>query len=110
MPGATRWLWVGTFWGGTDQSIIGYGDIVQPRPRGADVAWFAVGLARQQRHLRLYANAVDDRRYLGQVYADRLGKVRVGAASISFRRAEDLDVDGLRTMLEHAHRQSLAPS
>lgn len=38
MPGASRRLWVGTFWGGTQQEIIGYGDVVQPRPRGDGVA------------------------------------------------------------------------
>ena len=37
MPARRRSLWTGKFWGGTDQTIIGYGDVRQPRPRGADV-------------------------------------------------------------------------
>ena len=58
-----RVLWEGVFWGGTDQSIIGYGDIVQPRPRGDDVEWFLVGLARQKAHWSVYVNAAEDGRY-----------------------------------------------
>jgi hypothetical protein len=37
MPGRARVLYDGVFWGGTTQRIIGYGDLVQPRPRGEDV-------------------------------------------------------------------------
>ena len=33
MTGVSRRLRTGTFWGGTAQEIIGYGDIRQPRPR-----------------------------------------------------------------------------
>ncbi|MGI8876706.1 MAG: DUF1801 domain-containing protein [Egibacteraceae bacterium] len=104
MPGAPRRLWVGTLWGGTHQEIIGYGDLVQARPKGETVDWFTVGLARQQRHLSLYVNAVEDGQYLGRQYADRLGKVKVGSASLGFRRVDDLDLDVLRQLAAHAHR------
>lgn len=104
MPGRTRSLWTGTFWGGTEQTIVGYGEIVQTRPRGEDVEWFAVGLARQKRHYSLYVNAVEDSQYLAQAYADRLGKVKLGAASIGFARLDDIDLATLRELLEHADR------
>jgi len=107
LPGASRQLWVGKFWGGTDQEIVGYGDIVQPRPRGEPVEWFLIGLARQRRHISLYINAVEDGRCLGQLYAGRLGKVKVGSASIAFRRFEDLDLDVLHELATHAHRLAL---
>jgi hypothetical protein len=73
------------------------------------VEWFAVGLARQKRHYSLYVNAVEDGRYLGQAYAGRLGKVKLGAASVGFRRLEDVDLDGLRALLEHAGRLTRRP-
>ena len=41
--GRSRLLWTGVFWGGSEQEIIGYGDLVQSRPRGPDVEWFVVG-------------------------------------------------------------------
>ena len=104
LEGRARTLWEGVFWGGTEQTIIGYGDIVQPRPRGADVDWFLIGLARQQRHYSIYVNAAEDGAYLGQAYADRLGKVKAGSASLTFTKLEHLDLDVLAELAVHAAR------
>ena len=103
MPGRTRALWEGPFWGGSDQRIIGYGDIAQPRPRGETVEWFLVGLARQQRYFSLYINAVLNGSYLLDHYAGRLGKVKTGSASVSFSSLDDVDLDQLRALLAQAH-------
>src|SRR5690606_11771355 len=100
--GRSRTVWDGVFWGGTDQHIIGYGDIVQPRPRGEDVEWFAVGLARQQNHFSIYVNAVDDGQYLLRQYEGRLGKVRRGSARIARRHLADGDRGALRELLSRA--------
>lgn len=107
LPGIERTLWRGVFWGGTEQAIIGYGDLLQPRPRGRDVEWFLIGLAEQRNFLSLYVNAAEDGAYLAKRYADRLGRVKVGAASIGFKSAEDLDLDVLEQLARHAAR--LAP-
>lgn len=104
LPGAARVLWRGVFWGGTDQSIIGYGDIQQPRRRGRTVAWFLIGLARQKDYLSLYVNAADDGQYLSRLYGARLGTVRVGSASLSFRSARDIDTEVLLELAQHAGR------
>ena len=103
LPGRVRVLWEGPFWGGTDQRIIGYGDIVQPRPRSESVEWFLVGLARQQRAFSMYVNAVLDGAYLLARYADRLGTAKIGSASLSFTRIDDIDRDQLAAMLTQAH-------
>jgi Domain of unknown function (DU1801) len=102
LPSRPRTVWTGTFWGGSEQTIIGYGSIAQSRPRGPDVEWFAVGLALQKAYVSLYVNAVDGGRYLTQAYGSRLGKAKVGSASVSFRRLEDVDVDALTEMLRRA--------
>lgn len=102
MPGRRRALYEGTFWGGTEQKIIGYGHIVQSRPKGEDVHWFLVGLARQKDHYSLYVNAVDEGKYLGQQYKGRLGKVKLGSASIGFKRVEDLDLAVLEELMRRA--------
>ena len=97
-----RVLWEGVFWGGTEQSIIGYGHIEQKNSSGDTVEWFLVGLARQKRNYSIYVNAVANRAYLAHNYADRLGKVKLGAASIGFRRLEDLDLDVLTELVTEA--------
>jgi hypothetical protein len=62
-----------------------------------------VGLARQSRTFSLYVNAVEDGAYLLSRYADRLGKVKVGSASISVAAIDDLDLRSLRELLTRAH-------
>lgn len=100
---ASRVLWIGKFWGGTEQTIIGYGDLYQPRPKGETVHWFVVGLALQKAHISIYVNAVKDGKYIGQVYGKALGRVKLGSASIGFKKLGDLDLDVLRQLLEEAN-------
>lgn len=107
LPGVERVLWRGTLWGGTDQTIVGYGTITQSRPRGASVDWFLVGLAEQQNHLSVYVNAAEDDAYLVQARAARLGKVKTGAAAINFRSVADLDSAEFRSLLERARELEL---
>ena len=102
MDGLPVWLYTGKFWGGTDQDIIGYGQMDYSRPDGTEVQWFVVGLAAQKNHLSLYVNVVEDRQYLSEKYGKDLGKVKVGKASIGFKGVADLDLDELRSFLERA--------
>jgi hypothetical protein len=102
MPDRRRVVYSGAFWGGTDQEIIGCGHIIQPRPRGEEVHWFLVGLARRKNYYSLYVNAVENGAYLGKQYADRLGKVKIGSASIGFTSIDDLDLDVLTELLRRA--------
>ncbi|WP_062303953.1 DUF1801 domain-containing protein [Demequina subtropica] len=106
MPGIPRALWRGVFWGGTEQAIVGYGDIVQPRPRGEAVEWFLIGLAEQKNHVSLYVNAVAEGAYLAHRYADRLGRVKVGAAAVTFRSLEGVDLGVITEMAAEAVRLS----
>jgi hypothetical protein len=109
MVGHERALWEGTMWGGTEQRIIGYGAQHYVNRSGKSVDWFLIGLARQKDHLSLYVNAAEDGAYLGQRYADRLGKVKVGSASITFKRVSDLDMPTLREMVIRARELAYGP-
>ena len=99
MRGQSRALWEGTFWGGSEQTIIGYGDLVAGRS-GQKSDWFMVGLALQKRYISLYVNAAQDGQYVAEKYRSRLGKVKVGKASISFDRLDDVDLGGLAEVLQ----------
>jgi len=102
LDGLERVLWEGAMWGGTEQRIIGYGGISQPRPRGASVEWFLVGLAEQQRHLSVYVNAAEDGEYLVKRRAGELGAVKVGSAAVTFASLADLDEPAFRALLRRA--------
>ena len=99
--GHDRVLWEGAMWGGTQQRIIGYGTYHYKGRSGAEGEWFIVGLAAQKAHLSLYATGAEEGQSLAKRYADRLGKVKVGSANVTFKRLADLD---LRAALEMAAR------
>lgn len=103
MPGRSRLLWEGVFWGGTQQQIIGYGDLVQPRPRGPEVRWFVVGLARQKSGTSVYVNAAAGKGYLLADYKGRLGRVKTGSAVINIASWSDLDVENFTELIGRAN-------
>ena len=102
MTGDERHLYEGIFWGGSDQRIVGYGMLDYTNRSGEDVEWFLVGLAAQKNHLSIFVNAVSDGAYLLREYEGRLGKVKLGSASIGFRKVEDLDLRNLMELVERA--------
>lgn len=106
MPGRRRVVWEGTFWGGTQQTIIGYGDLRQERPGGQTVEWFVVGLARQKNYFSLYVNATAGGRYLVAEYAGRLGKAKVGSANVTFKRLADIDQETVAELVSRADELS----
>ncbi len=102
LGGRERELWEGVFWGGTEQRIIGYARIEQPRPKGESVEWFLLGLAQQQKHVSLYVNAVADGGYLLAQYQGRLGSLKQGAAALTIPSLEKADLDGLASLVDDA--------
>ena len=109
MSGHVKTMWEGKFWGGSDQSIIGYGNYSYERSSGEAAEWFMVGLAVQKGYISLYVNAADAEGYLVEKYADRLGKAKVGKSSISFRSVEDINLDVLLDLVEQAEKQMSRP-
>lgn len=102
MTDQVRTLWEGTFWGGSEQTIIGYGDLAVGKQK---TDWFMVGLALQKNYVSVYVNAVKDGEYVAEQYRSKLGKVKGGKASISFKSLEDVDLDRLTEVLEIARDQ-----
>lgn len=104
LKGASRVLWEGVFWGGSEQSIIGYGDMRYQRSSKDSVDWFMVGLAAQKNYISVYINATEDKQYVAKKYGDKLGKVKVGSSSISFKRLADVELKELMKLVEIANR------
>ena len=104
LPDQDYCLWEGVFWGGSEQQIIGYGNFSYVRSDKKKVEWFLIGLARQKNYFSIYINAVEGKKYLAEIYNPRLGKVKTGKSNISFRNLDDVNLDVLREMIEHADR------
>jgi hypothetical protein len=109
MEGLPRELYVGKFWGGSDQTIIGYGRLSYSRSDGKGVEWFMVGLALQKHYISVYMSAVDDGEYVAEKHGKSLGKVKVGKSSISFAGVDDIDVDRLADLVGRARELLTVP-
>ncbi len=103
-------MWEGIFWGGSEQRIIGYGNYTYLRSDKTQVEWFIIGLTRQKNYFSVYVNAVDDGQYLTERYGPRLGKVKTGKSSITFRHLADVNLDVLSEMVEHAGKIMISDS
>lgn len=104
MPGAGRHLYEGKFWGGSEQQIVGYGVADYTNRSGDAVEWFTVGLAAQKNYISIYVNAVENGVYVLGQYKGKLGKVKMGSASISFDSLDDVDYESLMDLVERAGR------
>jgi hypothetical protein len=104
MKGEERVLWEGRFWGGSDQRIIGYGAFTQTGRSGKTVEWFVVGLAAQKNYITVFVTAVEDGVYLVERYADRLGKVKVGRSTVSFKHVAQIDLKALLELVARARK------
>jgi hypothetical protein len=95
-------FWQQKLWGGTDQNIIGYGEMTSRRSSGNEVNWFIVGLALQKQYFSLYINAVENNMYLPEARKDDLGKVKVGKSSVSFKKLDDLNLEVALELVQRA--------
>lgn len=102
LPGRPKTMWEGKLWGGTDQRIIGFGEYSYQRSDGNTVAWFMVGLTAQKNYISIYVNAADSEGYITQRWAEKLGKAKIGASSVSFKSLDDVDLDAISAMITEA--------
>ncbi len=106
MTGHEHVLWEGTFWGGTEQHIIGYGAYSYKDSKGKEGEWFVVGLAAQKNYLTVYLNAAANGKKLAETYADQLGKAKIGRSTITFKRLADINLPVLVELISAAQTQA----
>jgi hypothetical protein len=95
-------MWEGIFWGGTEQKIIGYGEYKYKASNGKEGEWFVVGLTAQKNYYSVFVNGVEDGQNIIKKYQDTLGKVKTGSGSITIKKLEDLDEEGLKKLIKKA--------
>ena len=102
MSDQPRSLYVGKFWGGSNQEIVGYGTTRYRRSDKQEVEWFVVGLALQKRYISVYLNVVEGRQYLAEKHGAGLGKVKVGKSSIGFASLQDINLEKFVALVQLA--------
>lgn len=104
LPKATKVMWEGIFWGGTEQRIIGYGDMTFKNSRGKEVEWFSIGLALQKNYITVFLSAVDAKGYVAENHKGKLGKAKVGKSAINFAKVADVDLPKLIEVVKYAYK------
>jgi hypothetical protein len=61
--------------------------------------WPVIALANQKNYISLYVMAAEDGEYVAEKYQGTLGKVNVGKSCIRFRKIEDLNMNGVKSLL-----------
>ncbi len=97
-PNISQSVWKGVFWGGSEQTILGFGDIKFTKSDKKEIEWFMIGISRQKNYYSIYVNAVEDNQYLLKSYSDKLGKTKIGSSSISFSKLENVNLNGLKDL------------
>lgn len=95
-------VWRGVFWGGSEQTILGFGEYDYETKSGVSGSWFLIGLSRQKSYYSLYVTAIKDGQNITKTYKDKLGKVKTGASSISFTKLENVDLKNLENLFSDA--------
>jgi hypothetical protein len=66
------------------------------------------GLAQQKNYITVFVNGVTEGGYLAESYAKRLGKVKVGRSTVSFKQLADVDLKELLVLVTEARDQFAA--
>ncbi|KNZ40300.1 DUF1801 domain-containing protein [Acetobacterium bakii] len=97
-PNISQKVWHGVFWGGSEQTILGFGEFNITKSDKKEIEWFLIGISRQKNYYSLYVNAVKDNQYLIKSYSDKLGKIKIGSSSIGFSKLENVNLDTLKDL------------
>jgi len=106
MHGMEKTMWEGVFWGGSQQKIIGYGELTYTNSKKQKIEWFTIGLALQKNYITVYVNAVQSGLYLAENFKDKLGKAKVGKSTITFKKLEDINIEDLLEVVKRAYELS----
>lgn len=80
--------------------MLGYGLMpYRTKSTNQPTEWPVIALAAQKNYLSLYVSAVQDGRYVAELYQDNLGKVSCGKSCIRFKKLDDLNLNTVQDML-----------
>lgn len=105
MPEVQPKMWEGVFWGGSQQSIIGYGQLSYTRSDKQQVEWFVVGLSKQKNYISVYITGTEGNEYVVKKYAHLLGNVKTTSSAIRFSRLDEVNLDELMLLVDKTAAQ-----
>jgi hypothetical protein len=83
-------------------NMIGYGSFPYRDYKKQLIEWPVIALANQKNYVSIYVCAVADGNYVAELYQNSLGKVSVGKSCIRFKKLDDVNLEGLKKVLQIA--------
>jgi hypothetical protein len=78
---------------------IGYGSKTTKYANGEQKEFYRVGLSTNTTGISVYIMGIDDKTYLSEVYADRLGKAKITGYCVKFKSTKDVNIDVLEEII-----------
>jgi len=85
-------------------NMIGYGSFRYLDSKKQKKDWPVIALANQKNYISLYVCGIDGEQYVAEKYEKELGKVSVGRSCIRFKKIEDVNLEGLKKVLQTAEK------
>lgn len=82
--------------------MIGYGSYHYKSASGREGDWPIIALSSRKNYISLYVCAGDGKRYMAEIYHNRLPKTNIGKSCIRFKHLSDVDLDVITEMLQRA--------
>ncbi len=86
-------------------NMLGYGSFPYKNSKKEVGEWPVISLANQKQYVSLYVCAVIDGKYVAETHQKELGKVSVGKSCIRLKKLEDVNLAGLKKVLQLAAKK-----
>lgn len=78
---------------------IGYGQQTMRYADGSDREFYQIGLSSNTSGISVYIMGLEDKKYLPDTYADKIGKASVTGYCIKFRKLADINIEVLKSAI-----------
>jgi hypothetical protein len=86
---------------------IGYGSRTMHYADGKTREFYQIGLSANITGISVYILGIDDKKYLAQTYAEKLGKASVTGYCIKFKSLKDINLDVLEAAIRDGFEQEV---
>ena len=80
---------------------IGYGSYTMKYAGGKTREFYQIGISPNTTGISVYIMGIEDKKYLAQAYAKKLGKASVSGYCIKFKALEDINIDALEAAIRY---------
>jgi len=102
MPDSRLWFFDGKNEEGkiVSNPNIGYGLHAIKYKDGTDKDFYQIGLSANTSGISIYIMGIEDKKYLQETFADKIGKATVTGYCIKFKKLNEINIDVLESVMQ----------